>query len=113
MIVICFLSFVHCRVFNYLGRIIVFLRFGCGYFFVLLFHCCVIVFPYSLWPMVVIPRLSFLNFPVCDFSRREKLVVCSLAADVFVFHCFVIVFPCSLWPVVVYHFSIFLCVICR
>ena len=42
--------------------------------------------------MVVIPCLSFLNFPVCDFSQREKLVLCSLAADVFVFHCFVI-FP--------------------
>ena len=50
---------------------------------------------------------------LCDFSQKEKLVLCSLDADVFVFHCFVIVFPCSLWPVVVYHFSIFLCVICR
>ena len=79
VIVICFLSFVRCRVFNYLGRIIGFVQFGCGYFFVLLFHCCVIVFPCSLWPMVVIRCLSFLNFPVCDLSLREKLVLCGLA----------------------------------
>ena len=99
------LSIVVCLII--LGEWLFFLRFGCRYFFVLLFHCCVIVFPYSLWPMVVIPCLSFLNFPVCDFSQREKLVLCSLAADVFVFHCFVIfsLAVCGLWLFIISQFS--------
>ena len=86
------------------------------YFFtvVLLFSLAVC----GLWLSFVV--YHFFYFPVCDLSQREKLVLCGLAANVFglfLFFIVVLLFSlavCVLWlSFLVYHFSIFLCVICR